>query len=196
MSEESRETREETELLLSLTDTWHSRGVTFSTRTIYFGEEVGARHSAQVIKNLHVLEQLSHEPIRLLINSFGGDVYCGLAIHDAIETSKCEVTGVVRGAAMSAASLILQACSKRLMGPSSTQMIHYGTVSADVHAKTFEKYADESARINRKAEEIYLARIREKKPRYSLKMLQDLLDHDTFLDAAQSIDLGLADAIG
>lgn len=196
MSDEKRNEREETELLLSLTDTAHGRGVVFGTRTIYLGEEITSRAALQALKNFHVLEALSKDPIDLVINSFGGDVYHGLAIYDAIEASECDVIGRVRGSAMSAASIILQACTKRIMGPNATQMIHYGTVFADVHAKTFERYAEESARISKKAEHIYLTRIREKRPRFALKELQELLDHDTFLDATQSIALGLADGIG
>jgi len=200
------ELRDETKLLVDLAELWHERGLSLPTRTVYVGSEtvdydgssgVDGRLAERVLKNLHTLEQLSPDaPITLLMDNPGGDEYHGLAIVDAIEQSPCEVRCVVRGHAMSMGSWILQACDRRIMGPRSTQMVHYGTWGYIGHAKTAQKWMEEGKRMDGLMESMYLRRIREKNPAYSLEDLRAILDHDTFLDAAQSIALGLADEAG
>jgi ATP-dependent Clp endopeptidase proteolytic subunit ClpP len=198
------DTRDETKLLLELTELWHERGIDLPTRTVYLGTEsvddsgesgVDARLAERVQKNLHVLEAVSHAPITLLLNNVGGDVYHGLAIFDAIRESSCEVHAIVRGHAMSMGSWILQACDRRSMSAHATQMIHCGYDGFVGHSRTFEKWAAEAKRLTQLMESMYLARIREKKPRFSLTDLRELLDHDTFLSAERSVELGLADEV-
>jgi len=59
-----------------------------------------------------------------------------------------------------------------------------------------QRWARECERLDEWMEELYLERIREKKPRFSLEALRGLLDHDTFFTAVQSVELGLADVVG
>jgi ATP-dependent protease ClpP protease subunit len=200
------ELRDETKLMLELAELWHERGLSLPTRTIFVGSEatsedegesgVDNRLAERVLKNIHVLERLSGEPITLLINNPGGDIYHGLALVDAIQQTECAIVGVVRGHAMSMASWILQACDRRIMGPLATQLIHYGTAGYIGHPKTFQKWAAEDNRLNSLMEQTYLKRIREKYPTYDLEDLRKMLNFDTFLDANQSVSLGLADEIG
>lgn len=199
------EDREEIKLTLELLDTFHDTGVSLLTRTIFMGSEMDtlegetgtdAKMAERFIKNLHILENISDLPVRVLMDNLGGDVYHGMAIYDAITESPCEVEIIVRGYAMSMGSLILQAADKRCMGKRSTQMIHAGTMGMEAHSRTFVKWSDETKRIDALCEQIYLDRIREKHPRFSLAKLKDMLDHDTIMTAAQSIELGLADKIG
>ena len=81
------------------------------------------------------------------------------------------------------------------MHPSARQMIHYGTWGRNDHAKTARKWSDEGERINAWMEDVYLDKIHEKHPEYKRSKLQKMLDHDTFLNAKESVNLGLADAI-
>jgi ATP-dependent Clp protease protease subunit len=64
------------------------------------------------------------EPIQLIINSFGGSVYDGLAIIGAIEGSKTPVHTVCYGSAMSMALYILVAGHYRKMSKYATLMYH------------------------------------------------------------------------
>lgn len=198
------EERDETKLILELAALAHDKDLFFPDRTIFMGstmdhgEESGvdAAMAGTFMKNLHVLQSLSHDPVSVVMNNIGGYVYHGLAIFDAIEATPCDLTILVRGHAMSMGSIILQAAKKRLMGRHSTQMIHYGTDGFYGHSRTFIKVADEAKRINQWMEELYLRRIREKRPRFTLRRLRTMLEHDTYLDASESIALGLADGIG
>lgn len=199
------ERRDEMTTLVRMAELFHDSGLSIATRTVYMG---GAQDwdggdtgtdvlmADRTIKNLHVLENLADTPITILMNNPGGDVYHGLAIYDAIKLSPCRVTVVVRGHAMSMGSIILQAAAERIVGPNSRMMIHYGTDGFHGHSKIFETRAAEGKKLNAWMEQLYLDRIREKQPKYTLARLKKHLAFEVFLTAQQSIDLGLADRIG
>lgn len=183
----------------------HEFGLYIPTRTIYMGSVqfdedsnecgVDAALSERIIDNLLILDNINHDPITILINNVGGDPWHACAIYDAIQTSESKIIGKVYGQAMSAGSIILQAADVRIMAPNSVQMIHYGDWGAEGHAKTSQKQAKESERIDKWMENIYLSRINEKDSLFKKARLQRMLDHDTFLTAQQSLDLGLCDKI-
>jgi len=185
-------------------DRFHDYKLYLPTRTIFMGSEnieidsesgCDAAMAERTIKNLHILENLNQEPITIQMNNIGGDVNHGLAIYDAIKSCQSHVKIVVFGHAMSMGSIILQAAKERIMAPNASQMIHYGSLGVDKHAKTAYKIVDEFKRIDKWMEKMYLEKIVEKHPLYKLGRLQKLLDHDTFLTARESVALGLADKV-
>lgn len=62
--------------------------------------------------------------ITVKLNSVGGDLYTGIAIHNAIKALKSEVTVIVEGIAASAASVIMCAGDTVKVYPGSMVMIH------------------------------------------------------------------------
>lgn len=187
-------------------DKFHDYSLYVPTRTIYMGSEnvsedgeqeagVNSTMAERQIKNLHILDAASEEPIMIVMNNPGGDVNHGLAIYDAIKACRSHVTVKVFGYAMSMGSIILQAADERIMSENASQMIHYGTMGIQSHVKTVYKHADESKRIDKWMETMYLNKIKEKNPHFTLARLQRMLHHDTFLTAKQSVELGLADKI-
>ncbi|MEO0898037.1 MAG: ATP-dependent Clp protease proteolytic subunit [Bacteroidota bacterium] len=64
------------------------------------------------------------EPIELVINTFGGSVYDGLALINAMQLSKTPVHTIALGNAMSMGLFILAAGKKRFIAPHSTVMYH------------------------------------------------------------------------
>jgi len=146
-------------------DKWFDNNVDFTNRTVYIGSVnnndgqesgVDAFMAESTIKAMHILESKNSEPIVILMNNPGGDFFHGLAIYDAIKTSKCHCTIKVYGHAMSMGSVILQAADRRIMMPNSRFMIHFGYDSQDNHTKTVEKWIDESKRLAYLMENIYL----------------------------------------
>lgn len=184
---------------------FHDYGLFIPTRTIFVGSELGdvegnesgtdSLMATRFIKNMQILESVSLDEITIILNNLGGDIYHGLAIYDSIRLSKARVVIKVFGAAMSMGSIILQAADDRLMAPNAVQMVHYGYRGVNEHAMTAERDAKENTRLNKLLESIYLERIKVKQPHYTLQRLQRMLDHDTYLTATQSIELGLADRI-
>ena len=72
-------------------------------------------------KNL-VIEKRT--PIKLIINSEGGDVYSGFGIVEVIRSSKTPIHTICHGQAQSMSLLILSVGHKRYIGPYSTVMYH------------------------------------------------------------------------
>lgn len=186
-------------------DKFHDYSIYIPTRTIYMSSEhisddleesgVDSTMAERNIKNLAILEAQNKEPITIIMNNIGGDVNHGLAIFDAIRACESHVTIKVFGHAMSMGSIILQAADERIMSPNSSQMIHYGSLGLDKEAKTAYKMIDEMKRIDKWMEKMYLDKIKQKNPLYKIGRLQKMLDHDTYLTAQQSVDLGLADKV-
>lgn len=186
-------------------DKFHDYSLYIPQRTIYMGsEEISIEHgesgtdgamAERTIKNLTILECLNKDPIIIIMNNIGGDEYHGFGLYDAIRTCKSHVTIKVLGHAMSMGSIILQAADVRIMAPTSRQMMHYGTWGIHDHAKTSRKWSDEGEKINHWMEQMYLQKIHEKHPSFSIQALRKMLDHDTFLTAEESVELGLADKV-
>jgi ATP-dependent Clp protease protease subunit len=185
-------------------DKFHDYSLYIPSRTVYMGSETaddGAESGVDYgmaqrqIKNLHILDVASADPITIIMNNPGGDMFHGLAIYDAIKACRSHVTIKVFGHAMSMGSIILQAADTRVMAANSSQMIHYGQVSVDNEAKTTYKTVDEYKRIDKLMEKMYLSKIQKKQPLFTIARLRAMLNNDTFLTAQQSVDLGLADEI-
>lgn len=172
-------------------------GLHIPTRTVYLGHDNGVDHAMaeRFIKSMHLLESFSSEPITVQSNNIGGDSYHGLAIYDTIKTAASHVTMLVVGHAMSMGSVILQAADERVMCPDAAQMLHYGQLSYDGETQTVYRLASEAKRLDTLMERIYLEKIREKHPSYTIRELRKLLDRDTFLTAQKSVELGLADTV-
>ncbi|MEW6548232.1 MAG: ATP-dependent Clp protease proteolytic subunit [Spirochaetota bacterium] len=124
------------------------------TRTILLTGEVDKDLSERVIRHLLLLESISDEPITLLVDSPGGDVYAGFSIFDMLRFVKAPVRIVGMGLVASAAALILLAVPKeRRFGlPNSSYLIHQPlsgiqgvATEIEIHARELEKT---KARLN------------------------------------------------
>jgi ATP-dependent Clp endopeptidase proteolytic subunit ClpP len=185
-------------------DRLHDYGIHVPTRTIYIGSEgsdengengVDFLMAERAIKNLYLLDAASQEPITIILNNPGGDVFHGMAIYDAIRSCRSEVTVKATGYVMSMASLILQAGDERLLSPYSVVMIHHGSDAQEGHVKKIRSWVEFGKRYDSILNKIYLQKIQEKDPGFSQKKLDKLLDFDTLLLAQEAVDLGLADGI-
>lgn len=70
------------------------------------------------------LQNYHREPIKLVVNSFGGSVYDGFALIAAIEHSKTPIHGYCYGSAMSMGFIIYIATHVRFAHKTSTLMYH------------------------------------------------------------------------
>ncbi len=115
-------------------------GVDLKHRTIYitdhseFYEENDGEDSSDgnaplnysnAIKALICLSNVDcKKPIKIIINSFGGDVYEALSLSDVINLIPNKTIAIGIGLIASGASLILAACKERYLTPSTFIMIH------------------------------------------------------------------------
>lgn len=96
------------------------------TRSILISGEINKDQADSFTKQMLILDSESTEPIYVYINSPGGDVYSGFAIHDMIRYVSSPVYVIGEGLVASAAALIYLAADKerRLAFPHSTYLIH------------------------------------------------------------------------
>lgn len=175
-----------------------------ATRTIYMGSqssddsgESGTDYemAERLIKGLHILDNQNDKPITILMNNLGGDEVHGMAIYDAIKGCRSYITIIVYGYAMSMGSIILQAADKRVMTPNSELMIHYGNATFRGHQLTAIKEAERQKEFNLKIEKLYLEKIKETKPDFTIEMVRDLMKFDTYFNPEQALEYGLIDKI-
>ena len=171
------------------------------TKTIYFGsygdtEENGVDHNlaAFMIKSLMILDNSEGE-INIIMNNIGGDVTHGMAIYDAIQSCRNPVNIKVIGHAMSMGSVILQAADHRYMTSNSKIMIHGGSWDIGGTLHIAQAWAEESKRWVSFLENLYLEKIKLKNKKITKLKVKKMLMTDTFLDAKESLALGLIDEI-
>ena len=99
-------------------------------RIVFLGQEVNDDIANLIAAQLlHLDAQDPGRDIYLYVNSPGGSAYAGMAIYDAMQYVKSDVSTVCLGMGMSAAAMILcgGAAGKRFVLPNAKIMIHQGS---------------------------------------------------------------------
>jgi ATP-dependent Clp protease, protease subunit len=166
-------------------------------RDIYLIGDIEKDSARAVIERLRELANDSHKPITMYMNTAGGNVTDGLAIHDAIRllvTQGVQVTVVVQGMAYSMGSIVLQAASpgRRLAFPHSWIMIHEPAKWAGWQSTTAA--AQHLDRLKQMQSQIYrILSLRSGKP--LRQIIRDTKRTDFYLDATKAKEYGLIDEI-
>lgn len=140
-----------------------------------------------------IVSQLNeHEgPLSVRIDSYGGDVYAGIAIMNALRRYPDVVTVYVDGMAASAASYIAVGGADRLvMSPNSSMMVHGAWTNGVGNADEFAEIAANLAQITENIAGIY-AEKSGKDSNYWLEVMKK----DTTYTAEQAVEIGLADEV-
>lgn len=128
------------------------------------------------------------EKITLEINSYGGDVFLGIDIMNALRSHKGEVTVIVTGIAASAASIIAMGADTIKMYSNTQMMIHNAWTFAIGNAKELRKVADDLESINESVLASYTHRVDE-------DTVKKLLDEETYMSASKAKEYGFIDEI-
>ncbi len=163
-----------------------------ATRSILISGEINKELSERVVKQMLLLEADNDEPIKIFIDSPGGDADAGYAIFDMVRFVKPRVIMIGMGLVASAAALILLASPKedRIGLPNSNYLIHQPlstirgvATEIEIHAKQIEKLR---LKINLLISE---------ETGTALEQVGKDTDRDCWLDAKESISYGLISKI-
>jgi ATP-dependent Clp protease protease subunit len=166
-------------------------------RHVYLIGDIEKDNARAVIERLRELSNENRKPITLYINSAGGNVTDGLALHDVIRhlvSTGIEITVVVQGMAYSMGSVVLQAASpgKRFAYPHSWIMIHEPAKWAGWQSTTAA--AQHLDRLKQMQSQIYqIMADRSGKP--LRQIIRDTKRVDFYLDAWRAKEYGLIDRV-
>ena len=164
-----------------------------SHRELELTTPVDAESCATIIRGLLYLQRCDADaPVTLYINSPGGEVQSGLALYDVMQAVSCPVRTVCLGMAASMAALLFIAGDERQMLPHSRVMIHDPLIGGGVggSALSVKARADDLMRIRDVTAEV-IAR----HSGMSLERVFELTAQDTYFEASEAVEAGLADAV-
>ena len=163
-------------------------------RIIMLSEEVNDATASLVVAQLLYLEgQDPDKDISLYINSPGGSISAGMAIHDTMKYIKCDVSTICMGMAASMGAFLLASGTKgkRFALPNAEIMIHQPLMQGlQGQATDIKIHADHLVRTKEKMNTLlsqYTGQPLE-------KVMQDT-ERDNFLSAQQAAEYGLIDAV-
>lgn len=166
-------------------------------RDVYLIGDIEKDTARSAIEKLRELANSGRKPITVYVNSAGGNVTDGLAIHDVIGhlvSTGIEVTIIVQGMAYSMGSVVLQAASpgRRLAYPHSWIMIHEPAKWAGWQSTTAA--AQHLDRLKQMQNQIYrIMADRSGKP--LRQIIRDTKRVDFYLDAWKAREYGLIDTV-
>jgi ATP-dependent Clp protease protease subunit len=145
-----------------------------------------------IVAQLLFLESENSQDISMYINSPGGVVTAGMAIHDTMQSIKPQVSTVCVGQAASMGSFLLAAGEPgmRIALPNARIMVHQPSGGARGMASDIEIQAKEILRIRARMNDLYV-----KYTGQSLTDIEKALDRDTFLEAEEAQKFGIVDKV-
>jgi ATP-dependent Clp protease, protease subunit len=162
-------------------------------RIVFLGQEVDDAIANVITAQLLFLDaEDPDQDISLYINSPGGSSYAGMAIYDAMQFVKADVSTYALGMAMSAAAMILcgGAAGKRYVLPNAKVMIHQGSGGFRGSPADIQIAAKEILEMTQRMAEIIA--------RHSGQTVEQVvkdIDRDKFLTPGEAVAYGLADEV-
>jgi ATP-dependent protease ClpP protease subunit len=145
----------------------------------------------QFVQDLRAVDD-GVSPVIVAFNSIGGDLFDGLAIHNALSRLGERCTGRIDALAASAASVAVCGAHKVVIASNAMYMIHNPWTYASGDADDLRKVADA---LDQTLEAI-IAAYKSKAPNIDEAELRRMVDEETWLTANEAVALGLADEVG
>ena len=162
-------------------------------RIVFVTGQVEDNMASLIVAQLLFLESENpSKPISMYINSPGGVVTAGMAIHDTMQYIKPRVSTVCVGQAASMGSFLLAAGEPgmRIALPNARIMVHQPSGGARGMASDIEIQAREILRIRQRMNDLYV-----KYTGQSLSDIEKAMDRDTFLEAEEALKFGIVDKV-
>lgn len=148
--------------------------------------------SVVVAQLLYLAREDPAKPIRLYINSPGGQVYSGMAIYDTMQQIECPVSTVAVGFTASFGTVLLTAGTKgmRYALPNATIHMHQPIGGAQGQASDIAIQANEILRLRKSLNQILSYHTGQ-----SIDKIEDDTDRDIFMTAEEAKEYGLVDEV-
>lgn len=163
-------------------------------RIIMLCDEVNDATASLVVAQLLYLEgQDPDKDISLYINSPGGSISAGMAIHDTMKYIKCDVSTICMGMAASMGAFLLASGTKgkRFALPNAEIMIHQPLMQGlQGQATDIKIHSDHLMRTKEK-----LNTLLSEYTGQPLETIQHDTERDNFLSAQEAADYGLIDSV-
>src|SRR5690242_7154049 len=161
-------------------------------RIVFVTGQVEDNMASLIVAQLLYLESENSRDISMYINSPGGVVTAGLAIHDTMQYIKPRVSTVCVGQAASMGSFLLAAGEPgmRIALPNARIMVHQPSGGARGMAADIEIQAREILRMRTRLNGLYA--------KYTGKTIDEIekaMDRDTFLEADEAMAFGIVDKV-
>jgi ATP-dependent Clp protease protease subunit len=159
---------------------------------VFLWGQVDDKSAKHVVDRLMYLDSQSDEEIQFFINSPGGYVTAGFSMYDTIMSLKSPVSTIASGLCASMGSILLSAGKKgrRFIQPHARVMIHQPSGGARGQASNIEIQAQEII----KTKELSAKILADNCDQDFDKVMKDF-NRDYWMDAQESIDYGIVDAI-
>jgi len=162
-------------------------------RIIFLGTPVTEDIANLIVAQLiHLESEDPDKDVSIYINSPGGSVYAGLAIYDAMQFIKPDVSTICVGVAMSMGALLLAggAEEKRMALPNSKILIHQVSGGFSGQATDIEIHAKEIIDVRRRLDEIIA-----KHTGQPLDKVAKDTERDYFMSAEEAKEYKLVDRV-
>ncbi|HHX93619.1 MAG TPA: ATP-dependent Clp endopeptidase proteolytic subunit ClpP [Tenericutes bacterium] len=145
-----------------------------------------------IVAQLLFLDSENNDDIYLYINSPGGSITAGMAIHDTMQYIRSDVSTICIGIAASMAAFILLsgAKGKRFILPNSEVLIHQPLGGAEGQATEIKIAAERILKLK--------AKINELMSQYTgqpVEKIEQDTERDYFLNAKEALKYGIVDKI-
>jgi len=132
------------------------------------------------------------EPIKLIINSFGGEVYSGLALIDVIDNSLVPIHTICHGTAMSMGLIVYASGHHRMASKYATFMYHEAHYELNGKVATHKQEIEEVDRTEKICDDYILS-----KTKLTRKILKGVKDKqkEWYFDVKTAHQYGIVDEI-
>lgn len=170
-------------------DWYEIRNLSVDTAEVVIYDEIGY-WGVTADDFMRDLRGLDVAAITLRVNSPGGEIFDGIAIHNLLRSHRAHVTTYVDSLAASIASVIALAGDRVVMQPHSQMMIHDGSGLVVGNAADMREMAD---LLDRQSDNI--AAVYAEKAGGTAAEWRERMRAETWYSAAEAVEAGLADEV-
>ncbi len=170
----------------------HPSNILYENRILFLFGEVNQEMAATIIPLLLVMGSTSKEPIKLYINSPGGEISSGLAIYDTMKFIKVPIHTICIGRAASMAAWLLCAGTKghRYASENAQIMIHQGRTVMGGTFSDLKISMDEFTRTQNKMVQIFARHTGQ-----DHQAINEAIERDRWMSADEAKEFGIIDQV-